>query len=112
MEQEGEADTLEIDLKDALTGVAVTLRYTVYADYDVLAIECMQPRFLGGEKSPGQMIGAETYETCYMIGRCMQLAEGRGKDVQRVMRSEERAAIMAGYGRAARNAKRAGRKSA
>ena len=37
VEQDGEADTLEIDLKDALTGVAVTLRYTVYADYDVLA---------------------------------------------------------------------------
>ena len=70
------------------------LRMVREADYDVLAIECMQPRFLGGEKSPGQMIGAETYETCYMIGRCMQLAEGRGKDVQRVMRSEERAAII------------------
>ena len=39
------------------------LRMVREADYDVLAIECMQPRFLGGEKAPGQMIGAETYET-------------------------------------------------
>ena len=37
VERSSEADTLEIDLKDTLTGVAVTLRYTVFADYDVLA---------------------------------------------------------------------------
>ncbi len=37
VEQECEAETLEIDLKDELTGVAVTLSFTVFADYDVLA---------------------------------------------------------------------------
>ena len=36
-ENEGEADTLEIDLKDELTGVAVTLSFTVFHAYDVLA---------------------------------------------------------------------------
>ena len=37
VEQENEAETLEIDLKDELTGVAVTLSFTVFAAYDVLA---------------------------------------------------------------------------
>ena len=37
VEDESEADTLEIDLKDALTGVAVTLSFTVFKAYDVLA---------------------------------------------------------------------------
>ncbi len=36
-ENEGEADTLEIDLRDELTGVAVTLSFTVFHAYDVLA---------------------------------------------------------------------------
>ena len=78
----------------AKVGNDSVLRLVRDADYDMLAIECMQPRFLGGERTQGQMIGGETYETCYMIGRCMQLAEERGKDVQRVMRSEERSAII------------------
>ena len=37
VETEDEADTLEIDLKDGLTGVAVTLSFTVFHNYDVLA---------------------------------------------------------------------------
>ena len=37
VETEDEADTLEIDLKDELTGVAVTLSFTVFHNYDVLA---------------------------------------------------------------------------
>ena len=37
VESDDEAQTLEIDLKDELTGLAVTMRYTVYNDYDVLA---------------------------------------------------------------------------
>ena len=36
-ETPNEAETLEIDLRDALTGVAVTLRYTVFENFDVLA---------------------------------------------------------------------------
>ncbi len=36
-EDETEAETLEIDLLDELTGVAVTLSFTVFANYDVLA---------------------------------------------------------------------------
>ncbi|MDD6051618.1 MAG: alpha-galactosidase [Clostridiales bacterium] len=37
VESDAEADTLEIDLRDALTGAAVTLSYTVFHDFDVLA---------------------------------------------------------------------------
>ena len=37
VEADDEAETLEIDLKDELTGVAVTLSWTVFAGYDVLA---------------------------------------------------------------------------
>ena len=37
VEKDCEAETLEIDLKDDLTGVAVTLSFTVFAAYDVLA---------------------------------------------------------------------------
>ena len=37
VEAEAEADTLEIDLTDALTGVTATLSYTVWHDFDVLA---------------------------------------------------------------------------
>ena len=37
VEKDDEAQTLEIDMKDALTGVAVTLSFTVFASYDVLA---------------------------------------------------------------------------
>ena len=37
VEADSEAETLEIDLKDELTGVAVTLSWTVFAAYDVLA---------------------------------------------------------------------------
>ena len=37
VECEDEADTLEIDLKDELIGVCVTLSYTVFHHYDVLA---------------------------------------------------------------------------
>ncbi|MBP3540748.1 MAG: alpha-galactosidase [Clostridia bacterium] len=37
IEDETEAETLEIDLRDAFTGVVVTLSYTVFRDFDVLA---------------------------------------------------------------------------
>ena len=36
-ESDGEADTLEINLSDDLTGAEVTLSYTVFHEYDVLA---------------------------------------------------------------------------
>lgn len=60
-------------------------------EYDVLAIECMEPRYSG---EAGGRIGAETYETCYMIGKLMRAAEGRGKRVERVYRREERQALI------------------
>lgn len=63
--------------------------------YDALVIECMEPRLLNARKdAPPQMIGAETYETCYWIGRYMEAANRRGMDVHRVYRSEERKRII------------------
>ena len=47
-ESEDEAETLEIDLRDALTGALVTLSYTVYRDFDVLA-RSMRVRNEGGK---------------------------------------------------------------
>lgn len=59
-----------------------------------LVIECMEPRFLGGEKTHGQMIGAETYETCIWIGRYLEAAQAMGMPVHRVYRSEERSRLI------------------
>lgn len=61
---------------------------------DELVIECMEPRFLGGEKTQGQMIGSETYETCIWIGRFMELAMRMDMPVHRVYRSEERSRLI------------------
>lgn len=47
-ESEEEADTLEIDLRDEVSGAAVTLSYTVFRDFDVLA-RSMSVRNEGGE---------------------------------------------------------------
>ena len=61
---------------------------------DEMVIECMEPRFLGGEKTHGQMIGSETYETCIWIGRFMELAAHMDMPVFRVYRSEERSRLI------------------
>ena len=57
--------------------------------WDEMAIECMEPRHL-----TNGMIGAETYDTCYWIGRCFQIASDQGKSVRRVYRTEERSRII------------------
>ena len=61
---------------------------------DEMVIECMEPRFLGGQKTAGQMIGAETYETCIWNGRYMEQAMQLGMPVHRVYRSEERSRLI------------------
>lgn len=67
--------------------------------YDTLVIECMQARTLNiktvpGKPAPPQRIGAETYDTCIWIGRFLQTALTRHKNVHRIYRSEERSAII------------------
>lgn len=66
--------------------------------YDALVIECMEPRTLnvrtGERNAPPQRIGAETYETCYWIGRYMEAALRRDMDVHRVLRGEEKSRII------------------
>lgn len=61
------------------------LRLVQIGDYDEMVIECMEARHV-----QNGVIGAETYDTCYWIGRYMQAAIDRGKPVHRVYRSEER----------------------
>ena len=61
---------------------------------DEMAIECMEPRFLGGKGTAGQMIGSETYEACIWIGRYMELAMNMNMPVHRVYRSEERSRLI------------------
>lgn len=65
--------------------------------YDVMAIECMESRLAksrSNDKAPNQVIGWETYETCYWIGRFMEAAIRRGTDVYRVYRTEEKSRII------------------
>jgi len=56
-------------------------------DYDVLVVECMEPRFHapGAGKSMGLRIGDEVYETCIWIGRFMEAAYARGKEAKELM---------------------------
>lgn len=70
------------------------LRLVKECEYDEVAIECMESRFLGGEHTAGQRIGSETYDTCIWIGRYMEAAATRGKQIARVYRSEERSRII------------------
>jgi len=67
-----------------------------HGEYDVLAVECMEPRFHapGAGKNMGLRIGDEVYETCIWIGRFMEAACARGKQIFRVFRSEERARLI------------------
>lgn len=67
-----------------------------HGEFDVLVIECMEPRFHapGAGKTMGLRIGDEVYETCIWIGRFMEAAYARGKQVFRVFRSEERARLI------------------
>ena len=65
--------------------------------YDVMVIECMEPRLAkskSNSNAPNQVIGRETYETCYWIGRFMEAAIRRGMDIHRVYRSEEKSRII------------------
>lgn len=61
------------------------LRLVQIGDYDEMVIECMEARHV-----QNGVIGAETYDTCYWIGRYMQAAIDRGKPVNRVYRADER----------------------
>ena len=54
-------------------------------EYDELVIEHMEARHV-----KNSVIGAETYETCYWIGRYKQAAIDRGNPVHEVYRSQER----------------------
>ncbi|MGN0777032.1 MAG: alpha-galactosidase [Candidatus Ventricola sp.] len=73
VEADAEAQTLEIDLKDALTGVFVTLSYTVFAAYDVLARSMLvrndgeQPFELTGAQS-AMRLPADRYELIHLKG--------------------------------------------
>lgn len=63
----------------------VLLRLVKEGEWQEMVIECMEARHV-----QNGVIGAETYDTCYWIGRYMQAAIDRGKPIHRVYRSEER----------------------
>jgi len=93
VEEDSEADTLEIDLKDDLTGVAVTLRYSVFAAYDVLARsmtvknEGQQPFDLTDVQS-AMRLPADKYEILHLKG-----AWGRERQARRLPMGEGTYAI-------------------
>ena len=58
-------------------------------DWDEMAIECMEARHV-----VNGVIGAETYDTCYWIGRYMQAAEDRDKPVHKIYRTQERTRLI------------------
>lgn len=58
-------------------------------EWDEMAIECMEARHV-----VNGVIGAETYDTCYWIGRYMQAAEDRGKPVHQIYRAQERSRLV------------------
>ena len=72
-EEPGEADTLEIDLRDELTGAEVTLSYTVFHDFDVLA-RSMEIRNEGDrpmtlrEAQSSVTLPADRYEIIHLKG--------------------------------------------
>ena len=92
-ENEGEADTLEIDLKDELTGVAVTLSFTVFHAYDVLARsmvvknESNKPFELNDVQS-SMRLPADKYEIIHLKG-----AWARERQARRVAMGEGTYAI-------------------
>lgn len=61
------------------------LKLVKVGEYDELVIEYMEARHV-----QNGVIGAETYDTCYWIGRYKQAAIDRGKPVNRVYRADER----------------------
>ncbi len=92
-ENEGEADTLEIDLKDELTGVAVTLSFTVFHAYDVLA-RSMQVKNEGDKPfkltdvQSAMRLPADKYEIIHLKG-----AWARERQARRVAMGEGTYAI-------------------
>ncbi len=92
-EKEEEADTLEIDLKDELTGVAVTLSFTVFHAYDVLA-RSMQVKNEGEKPfkltdvQSSMRLPADKYEIIHLKG-----AWARERQARRVTMGEGTYAI-------------------
>lgn len=93
VENENEADTLEIDLKDELTGVAVTLSFTVFHAYDVLARSMLvknegdKPFELNNVQS-SMRLPADKYEILHLKG-----AWGRERQARRLPMGEGTYAI-------------------
>lgn len=58
-------------------------------EWDEMAIECMEARHV-----VNGVIGSETYDTCYWIGRYEQVAHDRGKPVHRIYRTQERTRLI------------------
>ncbi|MBR5545805.1 MAG: alpha-galactosidase [Clostridia bacterium] len=93
VENETEADTLEIDLKDELTGVAVTLSFTVFHAYDVLA-RSMQVKNEGDKPfkltdvQSAMRLPADKYEIIHLKG-----AWARERQARRVALGEGTYAI-------------------
>ena len=73
VEEAAEAQTLEIDLRDDLTGLMVTLSYVVFRDYDVLA---RSMKVINGGDAPLQLgdvqtavrLPAEKYDIIHLKG--------------------------------------------
>lgn len=61
------------------------LKLVKVGEYDELVIECMEARHV-----QNGVIGAETYDTCYWIGRFMQAAADRLAAISRIYRADER----------------------
>ncbi|RCX21403.1 alpha-galactosidase [Fontibacillus phaseoli] len=83
-EREDEAETLELELADELSGMTVILRYTVFADFDAIA---RSTRFLNGGKEPLELERAlsasldfadSNYDVLYLSG-----AWARERHIQR-----------------------------
>jgi len=93
VEDASEAETLEIDLKDDLTGVAVTLSFTVFTGYDVLA-RSMTVKNEGGKPfeltdlQSAMRLPADKYEILHLKG-----AWGRERHARRVAMGEGNYAI-------------------
>ncbi|WP_410769344.1 alpha-galactosidase [Fontibacillus sp. BL9] len=83
-EQEGEAETLELELFDEISGLTVILSYTVFADFDAIT---RSARFLNGGKEPVELERAlsasmdfadSNYDALYLSG-----AWARERHIQR-----------------------------
>ena len=58
-------------------------------EWSEMVIECMEARHV-----VNGVIGAETYDTCYWIGRYMQAAIDLGKTVHQIYRAQERSRLV------------------